>query len=176
MRNGHYVIDTHCHVYPEKIARRFKVKLADLLKVNNMTEADARKLQIGKKLVIPGQAAAPAAAPVAEVPAAPVDVPAVPAQEGVIELPAAPVTDVPAPEGAIELPAAPAVDAQAPEAAVEVIKPPKFQMIEDEQITVGELALRNGVTVEEIGKVNNKPNMSADEVLKKGDYLFVPEK
>ena len=29
MRNGHYVIDTHCHVYPEKIARRAADNISD---------------------------------------------------------------------------------------------------------------------------------------------------
>ncbi|MBR2910359.1 MAG: LysM peptidoglycan-binding domain-containing protein [Lentisphaeria bacterium] len=40
---------------PARIARRLKVKLADLLKVNDMTLEDAKKLQIGQKLIIPGK-------------------------------------------------------------------------------------------------------------------------
>ena len=40
---------------PERIARRFKVKLADLMKANNLDEAAARRLQVGQKLVIPGK-------------------------------------------------------------------------------------------------------------------------
>jgi LysM repeat protein len=40
---------------PARIARRLKVKLADLLKANNMTLEDAKKLQIGQKLVVPGK-------------------------------------------------------------------------------------------------------------------------
>ena len=40
---------------PARIARRLKVKLADLLKANDMTLEDAKKLQIGQKLVVPGK-------------------------------------------------------------------------------------------------------------------------
>lgn len=60
--NGKYVVrsgDT-----PERIARKFKVKLKDLMAANNLTEASARNLQIGQELVIPGKsAAAPQAIP-----------------------------------------------------------------------------------------------------------------
>ncbi len=76
---------------PERIARRYKVKLSDLMKANNLNETSARGLQIGQKLVIPGKEVAPVASvPVEEknvVPAvdanvtpgpAPVDVPAQP--------------------------------------------------------------------------------------------------
>jgi len=42
---------------PARIARRLKVKLADLLKANDMTLEDAKKLQIGQKLVVPGKGA-----------------------------------------------------------------------------------------------------------------------
>ena len=46
---------------PERIARRFKIRVSALMKANNLTEASARRLQVGQKLVIPGKAAAPAA-------------------------------------------------------------------------------------------------------------------
>lgn len=42
---------------PERIARKFKVKVVDLLKANNLDEASSRRLQIGQKLVIPGSPA-----------------------------------------------------------------------------------------------------------------------
>ena len=29
MRNGHYIIDTHCHVYPQRIARRAADNISD---------------------------------------------------------------------------------------------------------------------------------------------------
>ena len=43
---------------PERIARRFKVKVSDLMKANNLDEAAARRLQVGQKLVIPGKSGA----------------------------------------------------------------------------------------------------------------------
>lgn len=39
---------------PERIARRFKVKLSALMQANNLTEKSARSLQVGKTLIIPG--------------------------------------------------------------------------------------------------------------------------
>ena len=51
--NGKYIIkkgDT-----PERIARRFKVKLNELMQANNLDESSARRLQPGKSLVIPGR-------------------------------------------------------------------------------------------------------------------------
>ena len=42
---------------PARIARRLKVKVSELLKANNMTLEDAKKLQIGQKLVVPGKGA-----------------------------------------------------------------------------------------------------------------------
>jgi len=43
-----------------KIAKRHNVALSDLMKANNLTDKDARKLKVGKKLVIPGGKAVPA--------------------------------------------------------------------------------------------------------------------
>lgn len=71
--------------FPERIARRNKVKLADLLRANNLTVESSRRLKVGQKLVIPGagstaaaaakpkakKAAAPAAAAPADAAAAP---------------------------------------------------------------------------------------------------------
>lgn len=39
------------------IARRYKVKLSELMRVNNMTEDSARKMQVGQLLTIPGKTA-----------------------------------------------------------------------------------------------------------------------
>ena len=38
---------------PERIARRLRVRLSDLMNANNLDQASARRLQIGQKLVIP---------------------------------------------------------------------------------------------------------------------------
>ena len=43
------------------IARRLKVKTADLQKANNLSDAQVRRLQIGQKLVVPGKGAVTAA-------------------------------------------------------------------------------------------------------------------
>ena len=51
--NGVYIVrrgDT-----PEGIARRHRVKVADFLEANNLTESSARRLRIGQKLVVPGR-------------------------------------------------------------------------------------------------------------------------
>ena len=58
---GEYVIkagDT-----PERIARRAKVRLKDLMAANNLTEDGAKRLRIGQKIVIPGKNGKTAAAP-----------------------------------------------------------------------------------------------------------------
>ena len=44
---------------PERIARKHRVRLSELLKANNLDQQSARRLQIGQKLVIPGKSAAP---------------------------------------------------------------------------------------------------------------------
>lgn len=73
--------------FPERIARRNKVKLSDLLRANDLTVESSRKLRVGQKLVIPGagstavaaakpkakKSAAAAAAPAETAPAAPAD-------------------------------------------------------------------------------------------------------
>ncbi len=64
-KDGFYVIQSGDSF--GKIASRFKVKVSDILKANNMTEADARRLQIGQKIVIPGKSPA-AATPAAKNP------------------------------------------------------------------------------------------------------------
>ena len=59
--------------FPERIARRNKVKLADLLKANNLTVESSRKLKVGQQLVIPGaeSTVSAAARPTAKKAAAP---------------------------------------------------------------------------------------------------------
>ena len=50
---GEYIIkagDT-----PERIARRAKIRLSDLMAANNLTEDKAKRLRIGQKIVIPGK-------------------------------------------------------------------------------------------------------------------------
>ena len=58
---GYYIVQRGD--FPQKIARKNKVKLADLLKANNLTMDSARRLQIGQKLIIPGKTATQNAEP-----------------------------------------------------------------------------------------------------------------
>ncbi|MDR0933220.1 MAG: LysM peptidoglycan-binding domain-containing protein, partial [Victivallales bacterium] len=44
--------------FPGKIARKFGIKEADLMKANNLTAASAKRIKIGQKLVIPGKSPA----------------------------------------------------------------------------------------------------------------------
>ena len=50
---------------PDVIARRYKIKLKDLMIANNLDDASARRLQVGQELIIPakGQNASPAPVP-----------------------------------------------------------------------------------------------------------------
>jgi len=40
---------------PDRIARKYNVNLADLMKVNNLNEQSAKRLRIGQKLIIPAR-------------------------------------------------------------------------------------------------------------------------
>ena len=55
-KGGTYVVKSGD--YPAKIAKKFGVSVSALLAANKMTAADAKKLQIGQKLVIPAKGAA----------------------------------------------------------------------------------------------------------------------
>ena len=48
---------------PERIARKHRVRLSELLKANNLDQQSARRLQIGQKLIIPGKTATQNAEP-----------------------------------------------------------------------------------------------------------------
>lgn len=58
---------------PEVIARRYKVKVTELMRVNNLDEASSRRLQVGQILIIPGGGVSPAPVPVDPVNPKPVD-------------------------------------------------------------------------------------------------------
>jgi LysM repeat protein len=53
LENGKYKVRSGDTL--ERIARKFKVKLKDLLTVNNLNEESSRRLQIGQELIIPGK-------------------------------------------------------------------------------------------------------------------------
>ncbi len=52
--DGYYIVQAGDNV--PKIARKLGVKWSELMKVNNITEESAKRLQIGQKLVVPGRA------------------------------------------------------------------------------------------------------------------------
>ncbi len=62
--DGYYIVQPGDNV--PKIARKLGVKWSELMKVNNITEESARRLQIGQKLVVPGRTPAGASTAVAE--------------------------------------------------------------------------------------------------------------
>lgn len=142
---------------PERIARRFKIKLSDLLSANSLDENSARKLQIGQKLIIPGKAdsvVVPASAPAA----APAGTPAPAATEAAAADAAKPaVTEVVSEE------AVPATEATEQIDAVEV----------PEDMTFAEFAAKRGISEEELRKLNSGNTATK---LNKGDMIFVPKK
>lgn len=153
---------------PERIARRYKVKLSDLLRANNMDEAAARRLQIGQKLIIPGQDTAPAA-PVA---------PEVEATATVGQAPSAPAVDSNAPaenvqtgDAAAVPSTAPAVDSNAP-ANTEALSDYDAVEIENDS-TFAEIAAKYNISEAELRKANGG---NTEEKVKKGDLIIVPKK
>ncbi|MCQ2378933.1 MAG: LysM peptidoglycan-binding domain-containing protein [Victivallaceae bacterium] len=134
-----------------KIAGRFQVKSSEILKVNNMTEADARRLQIGMKIAIPGKSTA------------------------------LPVADAAAPVVAPEAGAGAVVDAAAPVALVDDPVPVEDEdlsaertiMIEaEEDISLADFAAKHGTTADELRKFNK----GCPDPLRKGDPILVPAK
>ncbi|MBR2345127.1 MAG: LysM peptidoglycan-binding domain-containing protein [Lentisphaeria bacterium] len=174
LENGKYVVksgDT-----PERIARRLKVKLSDLLQVNNLDEASARRLQIGQKLIIPGKAEVPV--PVKT------DVPEV-TQPAVPPAPAATsevITDTPAVQDAT------AQNTVQPQVSTETVTPSEVPIADTPEVSVqsqmegvdvpadmsiADFAAQQGVSVEDLRKVN--VNLKGD-TLTKGSLIFVPKK
>ncbi len=149
---------------PDRIARRYKIKLSDLLKANNLDEASARKLQIGQKLVIPGKEIAPAD-PVA--PVVPMVESNTPAAADAVPAAAVPAETAPA---TTEVISETVTVADAPAVATEGnanIEP--FEVPAD--MTYAELAAQKGVSEEELKKLN-----SHVEKLTKGTLILLPKK
>ena len=161
--------------FPERIAKRNNVKLADLLSANNLTIESSRKLRVGQKLVIPGAGAAsasaaprstakksaekaPAAAPAAETAsAAPA---AVPADSGVREADKL-ASDL---EKNVPATAAGAADAQS-ETNTELV-----EITEDTSLKA--LAAKYNTSESKLRSLNTE-NITGDTVAK-GTFFFVP--
>ena len=144
---------------PERIARKNRVRLSELLKANNLDQQSARRLQIGQKLIIPGKAAASEAAttvppvipPVETTPAETVD---------------QPVTTEVVP------PTAPAVVETTGAVTTEGDANSDIEVTEiTEDTTAAALAAKYNVPESVISEKN-----SGKTEFKKGDVIFVPTK
>lgn len=156
------------------IARRLKVKTADLQKANNLSDAQVRRLQIGQKLVVPGKGAvtaAPASAAVETTPASR-------EMDNLLKGAAsAAVTETATPAPANEVPATvteTAAPAPAPvEVKTEVISGNSMPFeVDRDGITLDEFAKQHSTTVEALKQLN--ADLPRDGMLKKGTVLFVP--
>lgn len=150
---------------PERIARKHRVRLSELLKVNNLDHQSARRLQIGQKLIIPGKNAAPAVEP-EKVPDTTTAVPPVVDNNVVID------TQAPtAVTGTTENPTAVT-------GTTEITTPTdggdadsEIQMVTIEaDTTAAELAVKYNVSAENISQKN-----SGKTEFLKGDIIFIPK-
>ena len=156
------------------IARRLKVKTADLQKANNLSDAQVRRLQIGQKLVVPGKGAvtaAPASAAVETTPASR-------EMDNLLkEAASAAVTETATPAPANEVPATvteTAAPAPAPvEVKTEVISGNSMPFeVDRDGVTLDEFAKQHSTTMEALKQLN--ADLPRDGMLKKGTVLFVP--
>ena len=143
---------------PERIARKLKVKLADLLSANNLDESASRRLQIGQKLVVPGSSAVAVtkSASVKEEKAV-VDTVVAPEAAPVQTTPAA---DVSGNDLAAQLEnAAPAAGAAAGTAESTVVETDNIvsHVVLEKEISLADFAAQQKTTVEELRRINKKP-------------------
>ncbi|MBQ7207349.1 MAG: LysM peptidoglycan-binding domain-containing protein [Lentisphaeria bacterium] len=157
--------------FPERIAKRNNVKLADLLSANNLTIESSRRLKVGQKLVIPGAGAAPAAARTKAKKSAEKAPAAAPAAETAPAAAAAPAdsgvkeADKLASDLEKNVPAAGSTaDAQS-ETSTELVEIP-------EDTTLKALAAKYNTTESKLRSLNTE-NITGDTVAK-GTFFFVP--
>ena len=137
---------------PERIARRFRVRLAELLKANNLDEQSARRLKIGQKLVIPQRAAAtPVVAPVAKTQSKP------PVAPGAIVVEEKPEVTPPVSDDAIK----PVADTDGTNFEMMPIK---------EDISLEDFAKRHNFDPAVLRSKNSGKNF-----FKRGDIIFIPK-
>ena len=169
--DGKYVIQSGDT--PERIARKHRVRLSELLKANNLDAQSARRLQIGQKLVIPGKTVVTEVKPpvTEDVPDLPVPVmPPVNADATATDVTAtdtaatgttATTADAPAATDT----AAPAVTTEATDSESDI------QMVSIEaDTTAAALAAKYNVSAEVISQKN-----SGKTEFMKGDLVFVPK-
>lgn len=161
------------------IARRLKVKTADLQKANNLSDAQVRRLQIGQKLVVPGKGSVTASAPAAtKSQAANNELEALlnNAESAPVAPAAAPAT-TPAPaavETPVQAPAATPAATPAPvEVKTEVVSGNSMPFeVEQDGITLDDFAKQHNTTAAALKQLN--ADLPADGTLKKGTVIFVP--
>ena len=158
--------------YPERIARKNKVKLSALLKANGLTIESSRRLRIGQKLVIPGAGAGEtaAAAPAEVKPAVTGDVQAE-STSSEAQKPAekSGVAEADALERELEK-TAPAGEKTSSSAAAQV----SSELLDiTEDTTIQALAAKYNTTEENLRSLNE--GFTGDTITK-GSYFFVPVK
>ena len=167
-QGGYYIVrsgDT-----PGRIARRNKVKLADLLKANNLTLESSTRLQIGQKLVIPGRGVktpAPAPAP-APAPVADDSADAAPAPE---KKAADPVKEASVLADSLEKTAPAAVESTSTSAQPSAVASEILEINED--ISLKDLAAKYNTTESHLLSLNEG---FSGTVVTKGSFFFVPPK
>ena len=141
------------------IARRLKVKTADLQKANNLSDAQVRRLQIGQKLVVPGKGSVTASAPAAtKSQAANNELEAL--LNNAESTPVAPA-------------AAPATTPAPVEVKTEVVSGNSMPFeVEQDGITLDDFAKQHNTTAAALKQLN--ADLPADGTLKKGTVIFVP--
>ena len=143
---------------PDRIARRYKIKVSELLKANNLDDASARKLQVGQELVIPGKAA-----PTGSSAGAPAN-PAPKVQKVTKPAPADQDKAIPAKENNdLDNPQPTSAASENSLAFKEV----------DKDMTFAEFAAQCGLTEKHLRDINGG---TTQQTVKKGDCLFVPKK
>ncbi len=145
---------------PERIARRFKVKLKDLMAVNNLTEEQARRLQIGQTLTIPG--AVPPPQIVNEVPATADLEEKAPASAAVVEKKVQPVA-----ETAV-------VEKKEADTTAQPNESDNYVVWEaDADTTYAAVAAKYGISEAKLRDINTAGEA---QQITKGDLIFVPQK
>ena len=161
--------------FPQKIARKLKVKLSDLMKLNNLTPEKAARLQVGQKLLVPGATGAAVTVAPAEVTAAPAETPVETAPADVTAAPAEKAPVAAADDTlAATIDAAKSANVTAPAAGNEImVESDSSPVMADADISVADFAAKNNTTVEKIRQMN--PDFSGD-IIKKDMVIFVPGK
>lgn len=155
---------------PERIARKFKVKVVDLLKANNLDEASSRRLQIGQKLVIPGS---PAVVTPKKGDTQGVTTPTTTTTTTPGPNPPVPPVDVDDPFKGIDdqTPAAtPAAGTKTP-AETESDTGDIISQAVLEDISLADFAKKYNTTVEELRKINKRP---LPDMLKQNELVDIP--